>query len=396
MDGHQPELFHPGVWLKNFVLAGLARAHNALALHLVVDNDTIKSTSLRMPGGEPIPFDRWTGEQPWEERALHDPDLFASFPQRLRAALAPWNIAPLAEPLWAALPTTGPLGERFSVARRSLERAWGCANVELPLSRVCETPSFQHFVTQLEHDAPHFAAVYNAAVRSYRQRNKIKSRNHPVPDLEQQGDWTELPLWTWDPGAKQRERLFVRPNGDRRPKRARVRSRALLTTLYARLYLADVFVHGIGGGIYDELTDEIILNYYGVTPPGYMVVSGTRLLPLPRSGVDRDDWRRVWRRVRDLTYQPERFVGPEMAQLIAERKAVLAEPPSRAMFARQRKLLEQIARPLAEQRAAARRELQHIEATLARESRLHRRDYSLALFPEELLRPWLTAWLNWE
>src|SRR5260370_292805 len=40
LAGHQPELFHPGVWIKNFALCGLARAHGAVALNLIVDNDT--------------------------------------------------------------------------------------------------------------------------------------------------------------------------------------------------------------------------------------------------------------------------------------------------------------------------------------------------------------------
>ena len=26
LSGHQPEMFHPGVWYKNFVLGGLAQA----------------------------------------------------------------------------------------------------------------------------------------------------------------------------------------------------------------------------------------------------------------------------------------------------------------------------------------------------------------------------------
>src|SRR5262249_47225990 len=37
MAGHQPELFHPGVWVKNFALNGLARAHDAVPLNLIVD-----------------------------------------------------------------------------------------------------------------------------------------------------------------------------------------------------------------------------------------------------------------------------------------------------------------------------------------------------------------------
>src|SRR5262245_49575704 len=37
--GHQPELFHPGVWFKNFVLHQLARKHGAMSLNLIIDND---------------------------------------------------------------------------------------------------------------------------------------------------------------------------------------------------------------------------------------------------------------------------------------------------------------------------------------------------------------------
>src|SRR5205085_9917680 len=49
LAGHQPELFHPGVWIKNFALHGLARRHQLTALNLVVDNDTVKATALRLP-----------------------------------------------------------------------------------------------------------------------------------------------------------------------------------------------------------------------------------------------------------------------------------------------------------------------------------------------------------
>src|SRR5437868_3191049 len=49
MAGHQPELFHPGVWVKNFALNGLAKALGATPVNLIVDNDTTKATSLRLP-----------------------------------------------------------------------------------------------------------------------------------------------------------------------------------------------------------------------------------------------------------------------------------------------------------------------------------------------------------
>ena len=60
LAGHQPELFHPGVWVKNFALNGLARRHGLTPINLVVDNDTVKSTALRLPG----PRRRAFGEPP--------------------------------------------------------------------------------------------------------------------------------------------------------------------------------------------------------------------------------------------------------------------------------------------------------------------------------------------
>src|SRR5262249_61543891 len=35
LSGHQPELFHPGVWVKNFAINGLARRHGAATVTLV-------------------------------------------------------------------------------------------------------------------------------------------------------------------------------------------------------------------------------------------------------------------------------------------------------------------------------------------------------------------------
>ena len=41
LAGHQPQLFHPGVWFKNFVLADVARWHGGVAVNLAIDSDTV-------------------------------------------------------------------------------------------------------------------------------------------------------------------------------------------------------------------------------------------------------------------------------------------------------------------------------------------------------------------
>ena len=43
--------------------------------------------------------------------------------------------------------------------------------------------------------------------------------------------------------------------------------------MYARVVLGDLFLHGIGGGKYDELTDAIVGRFLGVAPPEFAVVT---------------------------------------------------------------------------------------------------------------------------
>src|SRR3569623_481843 len=62
ITGHQPELFHPGVWVKNFANHHLAPQVGCASLNLIVDNDTAKSSVLIVPKHgrlTSVPFDHW-------------------------------------------------------------------------------------------------------------------------------------------------------------------------------------------------------------------------------------------------------------------------------------------------------------------------------------------------
>jgi hypothetical protein len=96
MGGHQPELFHPGVWLKNFALDAYARRLGGTAINLVVDTDRCASTSVGVPVGSPreahleqVAFDGPAPEMAWEERGIIDTDCFASFGSRADRLLKP-------------------------------------------------------------------------------------------------------------------------------------------------------------------------------------------------------------------------------------------------------------------------------------------------------------------
>jgi hypothetical protein len=96
MGGHQPDLFHPGVWLKNFAIDAYARRLGGTAINLIVDTDYCRSTSVGVPVGTPdsaqleyVPFDRDGPPVAWEERGAEDIECFRSFGRRASDLLTP-------------------------------------------------------------------------------------------------------------------------------------------------------------------------------------------------------------------------------------------------------------------------------------------------------------------
>src|SRR5262249_51125712 len=158
--------------------------------------------------------DGWAGEVPYEARRVHDESMFATFAERAAEVFAGWGFRPLLPEFWKEVQRqakrTPLLGERFAGARRSLERTWGCHNLELPVSRLCRTEAFAWFACHLLEELPRFHAIYNDCVHEYRRRYGVRSKNHPVPDLIMDGDWYEAPLWAWRSGQSNRGRLLAR------------------------------------------------------------------------------------------------------------------------------------------------------------------------------------------
>ena len=174
-------------------------------------------------------------------------------------------------------------------------------------------------------------------------KHHVRSHSHPAPELAAEGAWLEAPFWIWTADNPRRRRVFVQPRGDDMivsdlqgleiPLRLspeseadtavaqlaalsgrgiHLRSRALLTTLAARVLLGDLFIHGIGGAKYDRLTDAMIQRFFCLEPPTFLVVSGTLHLPIVHESATTDDLRAVRNRLRELEFHPEVFLDPQL------------------------------------------------------------------------------------
>ncbi len=449
LAGHQPQLFHPGVWFKNFTLEKLAARHGGVAVNLVIDSDAVKEHALRVPGGSleqpevrSIPFDLAGPALPYEERQVFDRALFRSFAVRA----LPWLKSLVPEPMLAdfwplaeqRLQATGNLGEALSQARHIWEARWGSQTLELPQSAICESEAFHWFSAHLLAHLPRFWRIFNDALVEFRQQNKLRSATHPVPNLTSHDDWLEAPLWMWTPADPRRRPLFARQAGDRlqltdrqgwqttlplspdsSAERAaaalsglaeagvKIRTRALLTTLWARVSLGDLFLHGIGGAKYDQLTDRLICRFLGLQPPRYLTVSATLLLPVTQDKPSADSARDLDQWERELLYHPEKFLDAaqlsaaqraDAERLVANKQVLLHEVPTPGHGRDRHRGLRAMNEQLQPFLANVRQQLDHRRTLLAeqqrRQSILGSREYAFCLYPADTLRDFFQAALS--
>jgi hypothetical protein len=446
LSGHQPELFHPGVWYKNFVLGSLARQLNGVGIHLLIDSDTCRGASIRVPAGsgdeprlEAVPYDKPAPEVPHEERTVLDQATFSTFAERSASYIRTLVPDPLVAELWPLVMERNPgeknLGLRLAQGRHALEETWHNETLELPQSVVCQLPEFAWFVAHLLANLPRFWAAYNDALAYYRRAHRMRGHAQPVPDLDAADGWLEAPFWIWSGEDPQRRPLFARQAGDElvitdrknhtialsltadgeaasaagqlldlSSHGIKLRTRALTTTLFARLVLSDLFLHGIGGAKYDQVTDQIVRLFFDFEPPEFATVSATLRLPIANEAYDSAQIGQTDQLLRALRYHPEQFVKlngdtPDgqteaAAQLIAAKRRWVSAPKTREN-ARERHMAIEAANEGLQQFVASlredfERERNELQLRRRRETILRSRDYAFCLYPrrhfETLLR----------
>ncbi|MDR7402403.1 MAG: hypothetical protein QN155_09270 [Armatimonadota bacterium] len=418
VTGHQPFLFHPGVWVK-YLLAARLQDRGALALGIPVDSDEAGEVGADAPASGPAGMVlarevlvAAEPEVPYEALPAPSPDQWAAFLDRLQAHLeaVPLERAQAALRRFRELTVdlrAGDLGAFFTAARHRYE---GLRYLEVPVSILSRTDAFRRYALHLLGDADRFAAVYNRQLQAYRERHGVRTRAQPFPDLERDDRGVEAPFWLLRAGR--RLRVFVRRRRDRLVLAAdadvaelspgagpqaleglELRPRALTLTLFTRLVVADLFLHGVGGGRYDRVTDAVIADYLGLAPPAYAVATATLHLPLAADDL-RARRRELRQRLMRLQHNPDRVLDdptPEQRALIEEKWSLVASLSSAALTRRQRRQIThrireinaELSRALGEQVERLSRQLRDLDrpATEAALAAATHRGYPYCYFP---------------
>ncbi len=433
MAGHQPELFHAGVWFKNFALHQLSQSLAAIPVNVVVDNDVAMRRSIRVPRLDPstgdttgclIAYDEGAAGIPYEQLVVQNIQTFDGFDQDVARVLSTLVKDPCVVPLWnharAALRRCAVAGCALAQARHAFEENLGLKTIEIPLSVAVRSIAFAKFLLAILGELPRFQKCYNRSASLYRTAHGIRSSAHPVPNLAKVDDWFEAPLWIYGDDSPVRRAAWIRNRdgsliiSDRNGRECiierpgtdaaaeclahaqcsnwKIRPRALLTTMYLRLVLSDLFLHGIGGGKYDQLGDAISQSFFEITPPQFMVMSATVRLPGIELTHDAELTKaELLRDLRNTLYSAERFaeLAPIDPALIHRKSELLSSIPPHGQKAAWHREIKRVNAAMSDSLSDVREELRdrlrRTEKQLASQSLLASREHSFCLFPQEYL-----------
>lgn len=362
--GHQPGFMHPGVWAKHIVATRLADAIGGRAINLIVDSDAPTSTTLAIPtmtdeklSTTPIRFADIPAGYAYEQIPAMSKTQIDQFEQAIRGAMGdryddsqmPVYIKGLNDSSYTTSGEAADWVDQSISARKSVELNFDIRIDDHRISQVWASPLL---IDMLIH-AERFVASYNRALKWYRNEYRVRSANRPIPNLACENSRCELPLWAYHQ-QEPRRRCFVEKRNDKLHLFAdheemgvlpvdgleaeeylhlidstlngwRIRPRALTLTLWARLLLADLFIHGIGGAKYDCITDRMIEDYYQIQPPHMACVSATLWMDFPTTDTTNVSITNLRHALRDLKYNPQRHLrqSPGLQSLLQQKEDVL-------------------------------------------------------------------------
>lgn len=374
LTGHQAEFFHAGVFAKSIAADALARACDGQSVYVTVDSDTPKTDHLLVPTLEDgrlmrrhIPIPACDPRLPADAQPHGSSADWRVFFERVRAAI-PHNEPTLLDDYARGWFSGGGLRVDFAAAviaaNAACEDRLGFRHApQLRTSAFGTWPEFRALVAHLILHAERFRGAYNDAQLAFRRRHRVRSANRPVPPLLERDGHIELPFWVVRAGQPRR-RLFVCRHGEhaalfadddhignecltalsrfehhQHPWRIeqggwRLRPRALTLSAFCRLMLADVFIHGIGGAKYDEMTADFVQRFWEVELAPMTCVTATLLLPLPRNPEAAERLAAVRAAWRDAHYNPQRRLEGLPRELVAQRAKLVAETVRLAREAR--------------------------------------------------------------
>jgi hypothetical protein len=300
--GHQAAIWHPGILAKDIAVRAIheclsSDARPTVPLHYVADHDANDVGLVRLPvwstDDAMLGAVAWRLRPPADGRSTRDrpPGPASAPPSAVLGSIRQLPIDGLAERIVAIRAAVDrhvdapSLAMQFAAATADLARPFTGDIERRSMSSLLQAPIGHALLDRMRSDPDACIDAHDAAIEADRDaRGSGRRRPRGVARLLRRGESAELPLWRDTPDG--RRPVLV----EERPPIESLRPRALLATALARLAGCDLFVHGVGGGIYDRVMEDWLKRWLG---PGIadalapsLVASATLRLPLPMQAID--------------------------------------------------------------------------------------------------------------
>lgn len=409
--GHQPTLWHPGILAKDLAADAFAKHLGGTTLHVVVDHNALGPLAIDVP--------RQDGQYLGELTIRLDPHATASLlpPNRLppldttRVAehladaasgddLAPdmsKRLLAIAD-VYAGLPDHPHLAAQASAALHALKRPYLHGDMPTRSTSTLVTPGF---LGRLLADPARCVRCYNRAVSSFPEagiRQLYEGRDVVEAPLWAQGDAGPTPVYI-DLGDSKRPQLFTQGQAlDLTGPDALqyLRPRAAALSAIMRSEHCDLFIHGTGGGVYDQVTEYWWQAWTGEPLAPMAVVSADLYLGFDAPQGTREQMHRAFWFRGHLPYNLDRFTQPidsAEAELVREKRRLIEHMDDDRDKRRRSKAFKRIhainaelCQRHAEELAQSREQAWQARVGVVNADIAARRDWCFALYSESALQ----------
>jgi hypothetical protein len=137
------------------------------------------------------------------------------------------------------------------------------------LTELLAGQEYNEFLGRIYTEAERFRAVYNQSIDRFGDLFRFRFRNYPFQKLKE----GELPFWIIR--DDRRHQLTTNRIDASDLNRYTIVPKASPLTLFLRLHVAGVFIHGVGGANYEWINERILEGFYHVESNPYFVMSAT-------------------------------------------------------------------------------------------------------------------------
>jgi hypothetical protein len=294
VTGHQAEFWHPGILAKYFAADAAARSltaagRPATVAWTVADQDSNDPSAIAYPMRTSAGPVRAAWQVPLDGHTTASSGLGADTPTAAMPPLAPPDdMTAVLRDLDPALPNvtdglariaaslrahhdTGNAARQLTGALLDLLRPYSISARPIFASEHFRSEAFSELLERMRSDPAACVRAYNAAA--------LRHPHAHVRPLVLEPGRVELPLWHM-PGSMGSSRRPVFASDLADADVAHLAPRALLLTAIVRLCVCDLLIHGTGGGLYDQVTEDWLSAWLpGRELAPTAVVTATRLLP---------------------------------------------------------------------------------------------------------------------